>query len=102
MSRTASVKGNPSTAMSASEIAKQAVEMFDVLRRRKCLNIVQQTIRFPPIAAITVVQKLDSAIHRINLYPVDNAISFPNTYPLDSDLSGGLRYPIFEQLGPDF
>jgi len=36
-----------------------------------------------------VVQKLDSAIHRINLYPADNAIGFPNTYPLDSDLSGG-------------
>ena len=36
-----------------------------------------------------VVQKLDSAIHRVNLYPVDNAIGFPNTYPLDSDLSGG-------------
>ena len=36
-----------------------------------------------------VVQKLDSAIHRINLYPVDNAIGFPNTFPLDSDLSGG-------------
>ena len=26
-----------------------------------------------------VVQKVDSAIHRINLYPVDNAIGFPNT-----------------------
>ena len=36
-----------------------------------------------------VVQKLDSAIHWINLYKVDNAIGFPNTYPLDSDLSGG-------------
>ena len=36
-----------------------------------------------------VVQKSDSAIHRINLYPVDNAISFPNTYLLDNDLSGG-------------
>ena len=36
-----------------------------------------------------VVQKLDSAIHRINHYPVDNAIGFPDTYPLDSDLSGG-------------
>ena len=36
----------------------------------------------------SVVQRLDSAIHRINLYPVDSAISFPN-YPLDSDLSGG-------------
>ena len=36
-----------------------------------------------------VVQKVDSAIQRINLYPVDSAIGFPNTYPLDSDLSGG-------------
>ena len=35
----------------------------------------------------SVVQRLDSAIHRINLYPVDSAISLPNTYPLDSDLS---------------
>ena len=37
---------------------------------------------------ISVVRKLDNAIHGINLYPVDNAIDFPNTYP-------------FEQLGPD-
>ena len=36
-----------------------------------------------------VVQKVDSAIQWINLYPVDSAIGFPNTYPLDSDLSGG-------------
>ena len=36
-----------------------------------------------------VVQTSDSAIHRINLYPVDSVIDFPNTYPLDSDLSGG-------------
>ena len=36
-----------------------------------------------------VVQKMNSAIHRINHYPVDSAIGFPNTYPLDSDLLGG-------------
>ena len=36
-----------------------------------------------------VVQKVDNAIHRINLYPLDSAIGFNNTYPLDSDLSGG-------------
>ena len=36
---------------------------------------------------ISVVQKLDNAIHGINLYPVDDAIAFPNTCP-------------FEQLGP--
>ena len=43
---------------------------------------------------------MDSAIHRIKLYPVDVAISFLNTYPLDSDLSSGLRSPTFEQPGP--
>ena len=48
-----------------------------------------------------VVQKLDSAIHWINLYPVDNAIGFPYTYPLDRDLSNGYRYPAFEKLGPE-
>ena len=32
-----------------------------------------------------VVQKVDHAIHRINLYPLDNVIGV--TYPLDSDLS---------------
>ena len=47
-----------------------------------------------------VVQKVDSAIQWINLYPVDRAIGFPNTYPLDSDLSGGYRYPAFERPGP--
>ena len=41
---------------------------------------------FFPVAP--VVQKVDSAIHQINLYPLDSAIGFPNTYPLDSDLSG--------------
>ena len=35
----------------------------------------------------SVVRKMDSAIHGINLDPVDNAIGFPNTYPLDGDLS---------------
>ena len=47
-----------------------------------------------------VVQKLRSALHRINHSPADNVIDFRNTYPLDSDLSGGERYPLFEQPGP--
>ena len=47
-----------------------------------------------------VVQKVDNAIDRINLYPLDSAIGFPNTSPLDSDLSGGHCYPAFEQPGP--
>ena len=33
---------------------------------------------------------LDSAIHRLDHYPVDNTIIvFFTTYPLDSELSGG-------------
>ena len=37
----------------------------------------------------SVVQKLDSAIRRINHYPLDNSIGFASVYPLDSDLSAG-------------
>ena len=37
----------------------------------------------------SVVQKVDSAIDRINHYSADNTKDFTNTYPLDSDLSGG-------------
>ena len=36
-----------------------------------------------------VVEKVDSVIHRINLYPVDSTIGYPNTYPPDSHLSRG-------------
>ena len=46
-----------------------------------------------------VVQKVDNAIHWINLYTVDSAIVFPTAYPaLDSDLSGEWCYPTFQQL----
>ena len=33
-----------------------------------------------------VVQRLDDAIHRMNLYPVDSAVRLAITYPLGSDL----------------
>ena len=36
-----------------------------------------------------VVEKVDNAIHWINLYPVDKVIGFSKKYPLDSDFSGG-------------
>ena len=36
-----------------------------------------------------VVQRVDSAIHWINLYTVDSSVHFVNSYPLDSDLSVG-------------
>ena len=38
---------------------------------------------------VPVVQTIDSAIRRINHYPLDNSIDFASVYPLDSDLSGG-------------
>ena len=47
-----------------------------------------------------VVQKLDSAINRINHYPMDKYWVNQLRYPMDRDLSGGLRYPPFEQLEP--
>ena len=48
-----------------------------------------------------VVQKLDSAIHRINHYPVDKYLGNQLRYPLDRDLLIGYRYPPFKKLGPD-
>ena len=36
-----------------------------------------------------IVQKVDSATHHINFYPVDSVIVFATAYPLDSDLSDG-------------
>ena len=54
-----------------------------------CAHAPMQKKKKKKILQASVVQKMDSAIHRINLLPADSAISFPNTYPLDSDLSGG-------------
>ena len=47
------------------------------------------------IVQASVVRKIDSPIHFINLYPMESApmdsaiIDFPNTYPPDRDLSDG-------------
>ena len=47
------------------------------------------------------VQKVDSAIDWINLYPVDSTNGFPNTHLLESDLFRGLQHLMFEKLRPD-
>ena len=47
------------------------------------------TIHWIEIYLAPVVQNVDNAIHRENVYPLNSTIGFPNTYPLDSDLSGG-------------
>ena len=46
------------------------------------------TIHWIEIYLAPVVQNVDNAIHRINVYPLNTAIGFSNTYPLDIDLSG--------------
>ena len=43
----------------------------------------------PTNVAQATVQKLDSAIHRINHYPADKCYGNQLRYPVDSDLSGG-------------
>ena len=40
----------------------------------------------------SVLQNLDNAICRINIYPLDNTVGFPNTYPLDCDQE---QWPLF-------
>lgn len=45
-----------------------------------------------------VAQRVNNALHYINLYPVESPVSFVFTYPLDSDLSVGWRYLPSEQL----
>ena len=60
---------------------------------RSCIGGLVAT----PLAS--VVQKVNNAIHQINLYSVNGAIGFPNTYLLDSDVCSILFYPWFEQPG---
>ena len=43
--------------------------------------------KFAEVQAPVIVQKMNNAIHRINIYPLDSAIGFLNTYLLDSDIS---------------
>ena len=47
-----------------------------------------------------VVEKLDSAIHQVNHYPVDKCYENQSRFPLERDLFKGWCYPPFEQLGP--
>ena len=55
----------------------------------------RESIRSPSRTFVTVsilapvVQTVNSAIHRINHYPLHNSIGFASVYLLGSDLSGG-------------
>ena len=57
------------------------------VRLAKANPVMIPELSFFPVAdQAPVVQKVDSAIHGVNLYPLNSAIGFPSTY---SDLSGG-------------
>ena len=49
----------------------------------------ERTVALRFVSQAPVVQKLDSAIHRINHYPVDAYYGNQLRYSLDSDLSAG-------------
>ena len=53
------------------------LKFCQVLTNRNCLEEAR------------VVRKMDSAIRRINHYPLDSVVCFVNIYLLESDLSGG-------------
>ena len=48
-----------------------------------------KTVLYPVTDSVPVAKKVDSAIHRIDHYPLYNRILFPYTYPLVSVLSHG-------------
>ena len=52
------------------------------------LYVVTVTGEINKVLAL-VVQKMDSAIHRINHYPADKYLGNQFRYPLDKDLSDG-------------
>ena len=53
------------------------------------LQIYRETSLMQRVNNVSVVRKVDNAIHRINHYAVDSVVCFINAYQLDSDLSGG-------------
>ena len=69
------------------KIAQKGLSLFSPLLLHLCVPINLSYIETTDQAS--VVQRLDSAIHRINQYPVDSEVSFSNTYLLDGDLPSG-------------
>ena len=65
------------------------LKMSQMSNNRSPITLERNALTLQNVALGPVVQNVDSAIHRINHYPVDSAIGFVNVYPLDSDLSGG-------------
>ena len=49
---------------------------------------------FPVADQVPVVQKVDSVIYLVNLYPLNSAIGFSSTYPLNSAIGFSSTYPL--------
>lgn len=72
-----------------------------LVREAVVLHVIPRQTLHALHCVSTVVQKVDSSIDRINVYPGDNLTGFPNTYLLDSGLSGVQRHLSFEQPRPE-
>ena len=80
-----------------------AVLVYQVSEVNSELIIAQNTGHLQDLQA-AVVQKMDIAIHPINLYPVDNAIGFPYLqrillYPVDIAIHLINLYPVDNAIG---
>ena len=93
----------PYTAL--AKIATSIQSFFQVILRGSSFSLaIFHPHPHPPflvLALYVVVQKVDNAIHRINLYPLYPRHNFPNIDPLDDDLSDGQLYPTFKQPEPE-
>ena len=59
------------------------------IRHRRLENSPFTLRNSPANIQVWVVQNMDSAIHRINHYPLDKCLQNQLRYPVDRDLSGG-------------
>ena len=72
-----------------SDKAKHAMKMFDVLRRRGCLNIVQQASKFPPMADKRLIKvTVDSSATEKPLLPASlfskSTLPYASIYTVNS------------------
>jgi len=95
-------KGNGQNYSAKPDCKASSVHRYPLLCHKKMVSHLHSPL--PNISRLgPVVQKMDSTIQRINLYPLDNATASPNTFPLDSAIqrlnNGSLKYISMPQCG---
>lgn len=74
------------------DIKRQTEEAIHIRRQRHFQPLVVTRLNTND-AGLTylapVIQRLDTAVHRMSHYPVDNVICHVDTSPLERDLPGG-------------